>query len=94
MTPDAPSIVTFVDCVRQAFSTPELIAEFDRLSKSNLSRHGAGLDLMIDDATGRRDTDLEQFIRFVREFIWDRLPPEIKAPDVVTMILDATTESP
>jgi hypothetical protein len=53
----------------------ELVAEFDRLHKSNLSRRGTGLDLMIDDAAGRTDADVRAFAEFVREFIYDRVFP-------------------
>jgi len=64
----------FLRCLHEAAATPELVREFDRLSGTNLARRGTPLDLMIDDATGRTDDALGQFVTFVREAIYERLP--------------------
>ncbi|WP_295442574.1 hypothetical protein [uncultured Thiodictyon sp.] len=57
-------------CLIDAVNHPELVAQFDRLAGCNLSRRGTDLDLMIDDATGRSDADVDRFIAFVEEFIY------------------------
>lgn len=60
-------------CLRESARDPELVAEFDRLTGSNLSRHGTALDLMIDDSTGRTEAGVKEFVEFVREFVYERL---------------------
>ncbi len=62
----------FLTCVREAANTPELVAEFDRLTGNNLSRRGSGLDLLIDDSTGRTETGFHEFLEFVYETIYAR----------------------
>lgn len=62
--------VTFAEMVFKCAENKALIAEFDRLTGSNLSLNGTGLDLMIDHATGRTTQGIEAFIGFVHEFIW------------------------
>lgn len=66
-------IVTFGDFLRACSSEPDLVAEFDRLRGTNLSRRGTGLDLMIDDATGRTDADCREWIEFCAD-LWERIP--------------------
>lgn len=63
----------FGQCLREAANTPELLAEFDRLNGTNLSRKGSTLDLMVDDATGRTKDDVKKFVEFVREFVYEKL---------------------
>lgn len=50
-----PDHNTFVDFVIACSSERSLVAQFDRLRGTNLSRRGTGLDLAIDDATGRTE---------------------------------------
>jgi hypothetical protein len=66
---DIPDDPFFLACLRAA-ATPELVAEFDRLSGANLARRGTPLDLMIDDATGRAHDDMGKFVAFVRDCIY------------------------
>lgn len=61
---------TFAEVVFKCAENKALVAEFDRLTGSNLSMKGSGLDRMIDDATGRTAEGVEQFVSFVHEFIW------------------------
>lgn len=68
--------MTFEDCVLYCARNRELVHHFDRLTGSNLSLKGSGLDLAIDEATGRVRGDAQEFITFVWECVWIRLPPE------------------
>jgi len=52
----------------------DFVANFDRLTKSNLRGRGSGLDLAIDDATGRLKADAALFVAFVFNVVWSRLP--------------------
>lgn len=65
--------MTFADCVRATFSNRELLAEFDRLNGTNLSLRGTAFELQIDFASGRFEPEVEQFVTFVKECVWDRL---------------------
>ncbi len=66
--------MTFEGCVAVAAANKELVAEFDRLNGSNLSRKGLAIELAVDDATGRTEDDVRKFIDFVWECIYTRLP--------------------
>lgn len=68
--------MTFADVVLRCYDDPEMLARYDRLRGSNLSCRGSALDLMIDVSSERREQDLLGFIEFVREAVWERLPPE------------------
>ena len=62
--------MTFDDVFRLCAGNAELVREFDLLTGSNLSMVGSPLDLMIDNATGCTNADLEAFIGFVFTYIW------------------------
>lgn len=62
--------MTFAEFVFKCAESKPLVAEFDRLTGSNLGLNGTGLDLMIDHATGRIAHDCEAFAGFVHEFVW------------------------
>ena len=70
--------MTFWECVSVCASQPSLVAEFDRLSGHHLSTIAgrSPLDMMIDEATGRDRAAIEQFLEFVWDCVWIRLPPE------------------
>lgn len=51
----------------------ELVAEFDRLTSSNLSGAGTPIDLAIDKATGRVNADALLFMEFIEEVIFPSL---------------------
>jgi hypothetical protein len=63
-----------IECLTVAANTPELVAEFDRLTGHNLSRAGTPMDLAIDDASGRTEAGAKEFIDFVHDCIFERLP--------------------
>lgn len=76
--------MTFTECVSTCISTPELIAEFNRLTGCNLgqSLSRTAIDKMVDEATGysgERDEDMAAFVMFVYEYIWIRLAQEGKS---------------
>jgi hypothetical protein len=65
--------LTFSDVCRESFANRELLAEFDRLSGTNLSLRGTAFELKIDFASGRFEPEIEQFVEFVKECVWNRL---------------------
>ena len=65
--------MTFIEAVRTCLGTPELVSEYDRLRGSNLSRKGTGLDLLIDDSTGRTQEEMGEFVQFVWDAVWTPL---------------------
>jgi len=60
--------------IRECVLQKEFVENIDRLYGTNLARRGTGLQLAIDDASGRMQKDIRTFIRFVKEQVWDRLP--------------------
>lgn len=62
--------MTLEGVILEAARCRELVAEYDRLTGSNLSRRGDGLELAIDDASGRTDAEIKAFVAFVVEAIW------------------------
>jgi len=63
----------FEQCVRESFANKDLVTEFDRLKGTNLSLRGTNLDIQIDLACGRLEQDVAEFVKFVKECVWDRL---------------------
>ena len=68
--------LTFYQVLMRCAVEPELIANYDRLNGTNLSLKGSRLDRMIDESTGRLDSELAGFIEFVYDCVWLRLPRE------------------
>lgn len=68
--------MTFGDVVLHCAAQPELVANYDRLRGTNLSRRGTDMDLLIDDACKRTESEIPGFVAFVWECVWTRLPPE------------------
>lgn len=65
-----PTDPFFFECLREAAQYPGFVEEYDRLTGSNLSRRGTGLDLAIDQASGRLETELHAFAIFVRDHVY------------------------
>lgn len=65
--------LTLETIVDQCLGNKEMVAEFDRLSGTNLSRRGNPLELMIDEATDRNEVELHMFAEFVMDVVIMRL---------------------
>jgi hypothetical protein len=68
--------MTFPETVMAAFGNKELLSEFDRLHGTSLSTAKDPIIQMIDETTGLQDQELIQFIAFVDECVWSRLPKD------------------
>lgn len=68
----------FLVCLHASAANSDLVREFDRLHGTNLSRRGSGLELAIDDASGRTESDVRQFCEFVAEFVYARVPRPVE----------------
>lgn len=53
----------------------ELLAHYDRLRGTNLSRRGFPMDLLIDQATGRLDDEAVPFLEFCHD-VFMRIDPK------------------
>jgi hypothetical protein len=60
----------FVEYLVIAASRHDLVAQFDRIFKCNLSLQGSPIERMIDETTGRQDLDCNKFIEFVYRVIY------------------------
>ena len=75
---------TFSDVVLAAFENEELMREYRRLYGSRLGAKPlprSGIEMLVDKATGHDPNAMDEeealsFIAWVREYVWDRLPPE------------------
>ncbi len=68
----------FAICVTEAAGTAELVAHFDRLhgcSVGNLFKRSP-IERMVDQATGFADDQMRQFVGFVHDCVYLRLPDE------------------
>ncbi len=63
--------VAFYECVLEVCRSP-MVKEYDRLRGTNLSMKGAPLELMIDQATGRFENEVEDFIEWIYTDVWSR----------------------
>lgn len=75
---------SFADVVLEVFAHDDLMREYRRLYGSSLGaprRPRAGIEVLVDRATGHDPDAMNEdealaFIGWVREYVWDRLPPE------------------
>lgn len=72
-------LMAFEVCLRTAVETPALLEQYDRLAGTDILRRRPTLEQAIDDATGHRDDQLRGFFDFVREYVWNRGPEEMRA---------------
>lgn len=71
--------ISFSDVVMRCWDDADFMTEYRRLTGSTLGAPRSPVDRLVDDATGRGDADEQEalaFFAFVRDVIWDRLPPE------------------
>jgi len=71
--------MTFAEVVQVAAANKELVAQYDRLSGTNLSLRGSPIEVQIDLATGRIKSEVPGFVEFVHETIWLPLLTQEKA---------------
>lgn len=64
---------TFSTALSESARNKELIKQFERFAGMKMMAT-APIDMMVDKATGFGDYRLKQFIYFVYDFIWSRLP--------------------
>ena len=63
----------FVNCLSMCVNNGEMVRAFDRLKGTALSKIGAGdLAAKIDEATGRNEHDIAEFIKFCYHDVWKR----------------------
>ncbi len=66
--------LTFMQCAEQCIQTLELVREIDRLYGTDLLSRRSPIEQMIDKATGKVDSDMQTFLRFVWNCVFIRLP--------------------
>lgn len=69
--------MTFHECLMFCAKQSELVENFNRLTGYKLGEPRSPIDQMIDQATGLEDEAMREFISFVHEFVWLRLPREV-----------------
>ncbi|KZC30057.1 MULTISPECIES: hypothetical protein [unclassified Rhodanobacter] len=57
-----------------ALAHPSLRAEYDRLAGTARGTRRSPVDKAIDRATGRDDAELQGFLVFAKDALWDRAP--------------------
>jgi hypothetical protein len=67
----------FMACVNKAVNMPELVQQFDRLYGADLTKHRSGIEQMIDQATGKSDSDIASFMSFVHDSVYMRVPDQV-----------------
>ena len=65
--------MSFESVVLECAKNKTIVAEFDRLTGYNLSMRGGGLELKIDEVTGRQDEGIAAFVEFVKDMVWSPL---------------------
>ena len=68
MTPEDFNELAWHDAVLWAFDEPDLRAQFQADTGIDLAT--SGIDRLIDEATGKRDEDLEAFIAWFDRNLW------------------------
>ena len=68
----------FADVLRACVADDALVAQFDRLTGSNLLLQGAPINAAIDRSSGRTETQFRRFAGFVYDAIWLRVPRTVQ----------------
>jgi hypothetical protein len=85
MNSGSDSVLTYLECLDACTNNAELVEQFNRLSGYRLgeSAKRSPIQILIDETTeydavvqNRESTAFRQFALFVKEIVWDRLPPE------------------
>lgn len=78
--------MTFIECLRACAAHSELVENFNRLTGSRLGIDRSPVEALVDQATGYEEVlaaqqaaQCAQFVQFVFDAIWTRLPPEARA---------------
>jgi hypothetical protein len=80
--------MTFYDCLMTCARSPDLVAQFNRLTGRHVGEKliRSPLDLLVDQATGyddmlkaQQDEDLSAFIEFCHTHVWLTLPRDSAA---------------
>lgn len=75
MTFTTPAEATGFEAVlRECAANAEFVAEFDRLTGSNLRLAGPPVNVAVDLASGRTETEFRRFAAFVHDTVWSRCP--------------------
>lgn len=70
----------FETVLRECAANTEFVTGFDRLTGSNLRLAGPPVNVAIDLASGRTDTEFRRFAAFVHDTVWSRCPAPQLAP--------------
>lgn len=63
-------VMSFEDCVKMVWETPELIEQYNRLTGSKIQAKRSPLEMMIDDASGYEKAEMFKFFDFVYKYVW------------------------
>jgi hypothetical protein len=72
-----PDGLSMFSCLSECINNKDFIKEFDRLSGTNLSMQGNPIDIMVDEHSGRLESDFNELIEFVHEYIF-KLCPDVE----------------
>lgn len=67
--------MTFPEVVMECFDNPDLMREYRRLKGGDFGLPKSPVDAMVDDATGFVDEQAKEFVQFVWDVVWCRIPP-------------------
>ena len=68
----------FLVALRQAAENPELLEEYDRLYGTNLRDRGAPLDIIANAEAGTIDQEMDVFVAFIRDHVWQCIAPDVR----------------
>jgi hypothetical protein len=66
----------FIRCLMEGINTTELVENFDRLYGASILSRKSAIEKMVDEATGKQESDFRAFAEFVHSAIYMRLPDE------------------
>lgn len=77
--------IAFEGVLRHCLADAALVAEFDRLTASNLRLAGGPVNVAIDLQSGRTEAELRRFAGFVKDVVWSRLPAPAQTADAARL---------
>lgn len=68
----------FLVALRQAAENPEFLEQYDCLYGTGFRSRGALAEIVAEAEAGSLDAELDVFVAFVRDHVWQRIAPDVR----------------
>lgn len=88
--------VPFFVCLKETIETEGLVEQFNRLYGASLGANRQPIEILVDRATGKADSDMEAFIEFCWDCVFTRFGSDAETiwpePEMIPELMELMTE--